>query len=410
MFIRTWRQVPVLRPQKLYVRKGLMAASHQFTITEDTNETVLAALRRKLPGGLSWSAVRKIQHERRIAIGGVLCIDEARRLSAGEVVTISDTPIPPPPTEEDVTVCHVDKDVIVVEKPSGMTTLRRNSELGWSAARRMQRPTLDECIPRLIREHAAKRNKSRKVHQRLMKLFSVHRIDRDSSGLLVFARNEAAQKKIIQQFAEHHAVRLYFALIPGQIADQTIESHLIRDRGDGLRGSTKDTSAGQSHTSLPANTQARIAEGPTDESVRTSDQEQHASAAAGVSAEGSAAQQSAPATIGQQAITHVRRLRTLGRYSEVECRLETGRTNQIRIHLAELGHPICGDIKYSGPFGGPVITDESGTRRLALHAAELKFDHPVTGKSMHFKTAWPADMQRFLNRLQAAANSERSTR
>jgi 23S rRNA pseudouridine1911/1915/1917 synthase len=94
----------------------------------------------------------------------------------------------------------------------------------------------------------------------------------------------------------------------------------------------------------------------------------------------------------------------------VECRLETGRTNQIRIHLAELGHPICGDIKYSGPFGGPVITDESGTRRLALHAAELKFDHPVTGKSMHFKTAWPADMQRFLNRLQAAANSERSTR
>ena len=387
-----------------------MAASQQFTITEDTNETVLAAMRRELPGALSWSAVRKIQHERRIAIGGVLCIDEARRLTAGEVVTISEVPIPPPPTEEDVTVCHVDKDVIVVEKPSGMTTLRRNSELGWSAARRMQQPTLDECVPRLIRDHAAKRNKSRKVHQRLMKLYSVHRIDRDSSGLLVFARNEAAQKKIIQQFADHHAVRMYFALIPGRIADQTIESYFIRDRGDGLRGSTKDTSSSQPYTSPPADSPAPIVKGPNGESVRTVDQEQTPSAAAaeGGSAENSTTKSSAAATVGQQAITHVRSLRTLGRYSELECRLETGRTNQIRIHLAELGHPICGDIKYSGPFGGPVVTDDSGARRLALHAAELKFDHPVTGKPMHFKTAWPADMQRYLNRLQAAANSERS--
>ena len=77
-----------------------MAASQQFTITENTNETVLAAMRRELPGALSWSAVRKIQNERRIAIGGVLCIDEARRLTSGEVVTISDVPIPPPPTEK----------------------------------------------------------------------------------------------------------------------------------------------------------------------------------------------------------------------------------------------------------------------------------------------------------------------
>ena len=302
-------------------------------------------------------------------------------------------------------MCHVDKDVIVVEKPSDMTTLRRNSELGWSAARRLQQPTLDECVPRLIREHAAKRNKSRKVHQRLMKLYSVHRIDRDSSGLLVFARNEAAQKKIIQQFADHHAVRMYFALIPGQIADQTIASHFIRDRGDGLRGSTIGTSAGQPRTLLPTDTLAEAAADPTDESVRAGVQEQ---ATAAVSAEGSTAKPPAAATGGQQAITHVRSLRSLGRYSELECRLETGRTNQIRIHLAELGHPICGDIKYSGPFGGPVVKDDSGVRRLALHAAELKFDHPVTGKSMHFKTAWPADMQRFLNRLQAAANSERS--
>ena len=389
-----------------------MPVSEQFTITENTNETVLAAMRRELPGELSWSAVRKIQQERRIAIGGVLCIDEARRLTAGEVVTVSDVPIPPPPTDEDVSVCYVDKDVIVVEKPSGMTTLRRNSELGWSGARRMQQPTLDECVPRLIREHAARRNKSRKIHQRLTRLFSVHRIDRDSSGLLVFARNEEAQKQIIQQFAEHHAVRMYFALIPGQIADQTIESHFIRDRGDGLRGSTKDTRASQHHTSTKECTQARTVIGESEESALAAAHEQTTPPveAAAVPPATSGAAAAAQATIGQQAITHVRTLRTIGGYSELECRLETGRTNQIRIHLAELGHPICGDIKYSGPFGSPAMTDNSGVHRLALHAAELKFDHPTTGKHLHFETAWPDDMQRFLNRLQATAHRERSAR
>lgn len=326
-----------------------MPILHQFTQPDDTNDTVLAAMRKQLPGELSWSAARKLLHGRQVAIGGVLCIDEGRRLSPGEEVQITDQPIPAPPTDEDVVVRYVDKDIIIVEKPSGMTTLRRKSELSWSAARRGQQPTLDESVPRLIREHAAKRNKSTRIYQRLTKLFSVHRIDRDSSGLLVFARNEDAQRKIIEQFADHKAVRKYFALIPGTLPGQTIETYLIRDRGDGVRGSTPDKS------------------------------------------------------IGQQAITHISTLRTIGAFSELECRLETGRTNQIRIHLAELGHPICGDIKYRGPLGSPPVEDESGIHRMALHAAELKFDHPTTRQPMHFETPWPPDMQRFLNRLQAGA-------
>lgn len=326
-----------------------MPTSETFTLIEETGETILAAMRRQLAGNLSWSAVRRLLRERKVAIGGVLCIDEARRLTAGEVVTVSDRPVAEPPTEQDVTIRFVDKDIVVVEKPAGMTTLRRTSELAWSGARRAQQATLDECVPRLIREHAAKRNKSKKIHQRLPRLFSVHRIDRDSSGLLVFARNEDAQKAIIRQFADHHAVRKYFALISGKLPDQTIESYFVRDRGDGLRGSTADKAA------------------------------------------------------GQQAVTHVRTLRTFGSFSELECRLETGRTNQIRIHLAELGHPICGDVKYHGPVGGPTVTDESRVHRLALHAAELKFDHPATGRAMHFETPWPPDMMRFLNRLQAAS-------
>lgn len=325
---------------------------HKFTVTDNPGETILAAMRRHLPDKPSWSVVRKILQGRRVAIGGVLCIDEGRRLTEGEVVTVSDRPVPPPPTDKDVHIRYVDQDIVIVEKPSGMVTLRRNSEREWSRARKNQQPTLDECVPRLIREHAAKRNKSPKVYPRVPRLFSVHRIDRDSSGLLIFARTEDAQQNLIEQFAAHKTLRKYFALVPGRLADQTVETRFIRDRGDGLRGSSTDSSAGQT------------------------------------------------------AVTHIRTLRTIGDYSELECRLETGRTHQIRIHVAEQGHPICGDIRYRGPFGEPEAEDRSGVHRLALHAAELKFDHPSTGKSVHFETPWTPDMQRFLNRLVAASANQ----
>lgn len=307
-------------------------------------------MRKHLPGQLSWSQVRKLLKDNKVTIGGALCVDEGRRLSNGEVVAIRERPVPPPPTADDVRIVYVDKEIVIASKPSGMITLRRQSEMSWPWSRRQIQPTLDECIPRMIREHAVQRRNSKKVHQHLPKLFPVHRIDRDSSGLLVFARNEAAQTRIIEQFAQHDAVRKYFALVPGQITTQKIESWFIRDRGDGLRGSTKET----------AN--------------------------------------------AQHAVTHVKTLRTIGEYSELECKLETGRTNQIRIHLAELGNPICGDIKYRGPFEGEQVVDASRVPRMALHAAQLKFIHPETNKPMDFDTPWPEKMQLYLNRLTARSS------
>lgn len=323
-----------------------MQPIHNFTISDD-KQMVLAAMRQHIPASPSWSSVKKILRARRVSIGGVLCVDEGRQLSSGEVVTIFDHPLPPPPTDKDVNVRYVDAELVVVEKPSGMVTLRRKQDLAWSWARKNLQPTLDESVPRLIGKHAAEKNNSERKIQKLPRLFSVHRIDRDSSGLLVFARNKESQTKIIHQFAQHDAVRKYFALIPGSIEDQTVTSQFIRDRGDGLRGSTNDTS------------------------------------------------------IGEQAVTHFRTLRKIGGYSELECRLETGRTNQIRIHLAELGHPICGDIKYRGPFEKPPVVDESKIRRMALHAADLRFKHPTSQKPLEFQTSWPADIQRYLGRLES---------
>jgi 23S rRNA pseudouridine1911/1915/1917 synthase len=328
-----------------------MKPTYQFTIELPAGrkpheaETILQALRRLLPGEPSWSAVRKILRARKVKISNVLCLDEARRLGAGETIAVFDQPLPPPPGDKEVKVCYVDEDMIVVEKPSGMITLRRKSDANWTWARKNLHPTLDECVPRLIGQHAAEKKGNDRNYQRLPKLFPVHRIDRDSSGLLVFARNEESQTAIIHQFAQHDAVRKYFALVPGKLEDQTVKSQFIRDRGDGLRGSTSDV------------------------------------------------------TIGEHAVTHFKLLRRISSYSEIECTLETGRTNQIRIHLAELGNPICGDIKYRGPFGQKPVRDKSKCRRLALHAAELSIRHPKSGKQLKFETQWPQGMQVFLRRL-----------
>lgn len=325
-----------------------MPLLHQFTVADDNKDTISKLLRRHLPNSPSWNEVRKVLRSRTVSIGGVLCVDEARRLTRGEVVSVSDKPFPKPPSDDDVNVRYVDNDLVIVEKPSGMETLRRKSDLAWSWARKNLQPTLDECVPRLIGEHSAKQHNSERNSRRMPKLFPVHRIDRDSSGLLTFARNEEAQTKIILQFAQHDAVRKYLALIPGSIKDRTVTSQFIRDRGDGLRGSTTDTS------------------------------------------------------IGQSATTHFKTLRRIGGFSEIECTLETGRTNQIRIHLAELGNPICGDIKYRGPFGQPPVKDRSGIRRMALHAAELRIKHPTSNKQLDFITQWPTDMERFIVKLEQA--------
>ena len=97
---------------------------------------------------------------------------------------------------------------------------------------------------------------------------------------------------------------------------------------------------------------------------------------------------------GKEAVTHVEPVERLSGYTVVACRLETGRTHQIRIHLAELGHPVCGEKVY-GPG-----KDDSGAPRLALHAAELGFSHPATGEELRWTMPLPADLAEFVGQLQ----------
>ena len=302
--------------------------------------TLASALRDWLPGQ-SWSKLRRLIHNRRVMVNQAMCLDEERRLVAGDAVRVLIQALPRSGADE-VRIRYVDESLIVADKPSRMMTLRHRAERHWSRHRKTRQPALDELLPEMLLQHEGPRAAR---GRRRPRLYSVHRIDRDTSGLLVFARDPLTQQQLIQQFASRQAGRTYLAIVSGHVAARTINSYLLRDRGDGLRGSE------------PLQRQ------------------------------------------GRHAITHVQPLQTLANYTLLECRLETGRTHQIRIHLAELGHPVCGDPLYRGPLGGPAIADHSGAPRLALHATCLRLTHPVSGQEIECRSPLPDDLRCFWERL-----------
>lgn len=307
---------------------------------ELAGKTVLAALRSQDPG-TSWSQLRRRLSSRHVLVNGVLCLEEARRLRAGDVLELRAQSVPPPPGRDSIRIVSRDGDLLVVDKPSGLLTERRPEEAGWPAWRKAQRPTLEE----IVRDTLAP--PSRRPARPANFVGLVHRLDRETSGLIALALNPRAQESLISQFREHTARRTYLAVVSGILEPQTIRTRIARDRGDGLRGSAR----------------------------------------AGVSA-----------------VTHVEILDSFDGYALIRCNLETGRTNQIRIHLSELGNPICGDGKYRGPLGAP-IPDDSGTPRLALHATRLELRHPSSGQTVVFESAWPTELEVWLHRLRHAAES-----
>jgi 23S rRNA pseudouridine1911/1915/1917 synthase len=148
---------------------------------------------------------------------------------------------------------------------------------------------------------------------------------------------------------------------------RTIDTWLARDRGDGLRGSVG--SDRQAEPELRTDLAGEIPPGGRDL---------------------------------QRAITHVRPMEQLAGYTIVECRLETGRTHQIRIHLAEIGHMLCGEKTYTHAPGQKPQADASGAPRQALHAAEIAFTHPITNQPLRFRMPLPKDLKGWLLTLRRA--------
>lgn len=322
---------------------------------ELAGKTICQALREFLPDQ-SWRQIRRLVERRRVKVSGVLCLDAGRRLAGSEVVFVADAPFPPPPDDGDVRILHLDESIVVIDKPSGMVSLRHVAEINWPIKRRMQQPSADESVLRAV--GAATRSKRNlaslppKVRRQFVR--SVHRLDRDTSGLLVFARSLDAEKSLVKQFSVHSVQRVYQAMVAGSATPGVIRGRLVRDRGDGLRGSTSSESD------------------------------------------------------GKPAVTHIDRVEELGDFSLVDCRLETGRTHQIRIHLAEQGHPVCGDRMYRGPFGQEAIPDTSNAPRLALHAGLLAFEHPESGQKLHFRSELPSELSALIDALRSGDHQARS--
>ena len=347
-------------------KKPKKSSGQYHVAPEQANQTILAALRKWL-GGKSWNDLRKLLRSRHITINGNLCLDEGRRVQPKEVIKVLEHPAAPPPKDQDVRIRFFDAHMVVVEKPAGMTTLRHSEERAISGRRKQLQPTLDEVLPRILQkklpaaqskkqtkdgrfDHSQKRGErprkgnddSRGLPRRLR---AVHRLDRDTSGVMLFARTFDAEQHLGQQFRNHTVHRVYLAVVRGDLNARTFESSLIPDRGDGRRGTSRNPKE------------------------------------------------------GKWAVTHVRPVEKLNGYTVIECRLETGRTHQIRIHLSEAGFPICGDKVYRGPYAQKPVLDESGAPRLALHAAEIGFIHPVSNEEMKFAMPLPPELHMFLTRL-----------
>jgi 23S rRNA pseudouridine1911/1915/1917 synthase len=311
-----------------------------------------AVLREHL--AVSWKVVNRLLVERRVIIGGRSCSDPRQRVQPGQRVHVAETEeASPNPSRKakdgddkrlDTSIIrHADDQIVVIDKPAGLTTMRHAEEAAEFGARgrRFLPETLADMLPALLRRFEAGKPRGK----RSVRVRAVHRLDKETSGLVVFARTSEAESHLGKQFRAHTIERRYLALVRGRAKPARIESFLAEDRGDGRRGST--TEPGK----------------------------------------------------GKRAVTHVRVVEALGEFSLVECRLETGRTHQVRIHLGEAGTPLCGERVYDRPLHGKPLPDPSGARRPMLHAATLGIDHPLTRRRVVWNAPLPRDMRQLQARL-----------
>jgi 23S rRNA pseudouridine1911/1915/1917 synthase len=290
--------------------------------------TLAAALRAHLPGR-SWSEVRRVIERGKITVDGVVETDAARRLD-GQRVELRAAARVPAVEIPGFRIAFEDGHVVVIEKPAGVSSVPYERKESGTA--------LD-----LIR--GAWRGAGRAATK--TPLYTVHRLDKDTSGLLCFAKTRLAERGLHHTFQRHLAEREYLACAHGAVESGRIESRIVADRGDGIRGSTR-----------------RRGE-------------------------------------GQHAVTHVEVVERLRAATLCRVRLETGRTHQIRIHLAESGHPLVGETVYIRDLlraGRQPIAAE----RLMLHAATLGFEHPVTRGPLSFRAEPPPDFLVILARLRGA--------
>ncbi len=296
---------------------------------------------------LSRTRLKALIEAGEVTVDGSVARDPAMRLAEGARIALE----PPPPEDspligEDLPldIVYEDEHLIVIDKPAGLVV---------HPAPGHAQGTLVNALIRHCGESLSGVGGVRRPG-------IVHRLDKDTSGLLVVAKTDAAHRSLAELFADHGRTgsleREYLALVWGGF----------------------DATAGKVGAAIGRHPRHR-------ERMAVSTEER-----------------------GRHAVTHWRLVEGLGPASLVACRLETGRTHQIRVHMASIGHPLLGDLVYGAGYKTKTSQLSEGAKdalaalgRQALHAAALGFEHPITGEALRFERPPPEDFSRLLSALRA---------
>jgi 23S rRNA pseudouridine1911/1915/1917 synthase len=318
----------------------------RVVVHEGEPERLDRALARALPD-LSRNRLQDLIRDGHVEVGGRAAANPSAKVATGaEIRVVVPEAAPPEPLGEAIPLAVVfeDEDVIVIDKPAGLVV----------------HPAAGHETGTLVNALIAHCGASLSGIGGVRRPGIVHRLDKDTSGLLVVAKNDAAHGHLSAQFADHGRTgplrREYVALVWGEPerARDTIQTQIDR-------------------SSQNREKMAVVPEGR-----------------------------------GREAITHVEVEERFGLVTAVRCRLETGRTHQIRVHLAHRGHPLLGDETYGSGFKTKANRLPDAPRaalaalgRQALHAAVLGFAHPRTGALLEFESALPSDMAGLRDALRA---------
>ena len=285
--------------------------------------------------GLSRERVKALMAQEAVLVGKTVATNPSAKMQPGAKFEITVPPTTQPdaqPQDIPLDIVFEDEHLLVVNKPAGMVVHPAAGNQDGTLVNAL----LHHCRGQLSGINGVARPGI------------VHRIDKDTSGLLVVAKTDAAHEGLALQFADHSIDRRYLAICAGHPRPQegTVEARLGRSDRD----------------------RKKMAVLPKDSSR------------------------------GKHAVTHYKTLQTFCDCALIECRLETGRTHQVRVHCQSIGHPLLGDPTYgSDPKGLRPLLKHIGFARQALHAADLGFIHSATGQGVAFTADLPADMQELID-------------
>lgn len=280
----------------------------QFPVTKECEllEFLLLTLK-----GQSRNSIKSILSHRMVTVDGAPITQFNFKLSKGDTVIISKTPIQRK-TRSNLPIIFENEEMIVINKPSGLLSIASDKEKGSTAYR-------------MLTDYVQQKDK----HNRI---FVVHRLDEDTSGVLMVSKNPKLQEALQDNWNNLVKKRGYYAIVDGHMKEKegTIKSYLKKNAQNMMYSSKK----------------------PGD---------------------------------GQFAVTHYKVLKEIDDYSLLDVQIDSGRKNQIRVHLGDLGHHVIGDDKYGNP-SNPI-------KRLGLHAYELTLVHPFTGKTLKFTAPVPKEFK-----------------